>query len=209
MAALFRLNASQITPGEGQKLIKAGETGPLLTVLELTAAWRQREAELQLAAEEEFRRQSQAGYQQGLAEGRDEYTAKILEAVLSSVEFLEGLEGSLVKLVSDATRRVIGELDSDEVIVRVVRQALTGLRGEKKLLIRVSPRDEKAVREDLAALLTRRESGGGFIDLLADPRLQKGECFLESELGVVEASTETQLRNLEKALTRRIRNAGA
>ncbi|MDR1111002.1 MAG: HrpE/YscL family type III secretion apparatus protein [Deltaproteobacteria bacterium] len=209
MATMFHLNAEKISPRAGEKLIRAEETGHLFTAVELIAAWRDREAELLKAAEEVYRQRREEGFQQGLAEGRDEYSAKIMEAVMSSVEYIEGLEGTLVKVVGEAVRKTIGEMDSDEVIVRVVRQALTSLRGEKKLLIRVSPREEKPVRDDLAALLSRRDSGGGYIDLIADPRLNKGECVLESDLGIVEASLETQLRNLEKAMIRRVKNTGA
>jgi type III secretion protein L len=161
-----------------------------------------------LAAEEIFRSRSEEGYQKGLAEGRNEYSAKIVDAVMSSVVYIEGLEVTLVKLVGEATRKIIGEMDSDEVIVRLVRQALASIRGVKKVLIRVSPRDEKAVRADLAAMLSRHDSPGGFVDVIADPRLNKGECVLESDLGVVEASLETQLKNLENALDRRVRSAG-
>lgn len=208
MAAMFRLHTG-LKPREGEIIIKAEETGPLFEALELTAAWRAREEELRRAADEVYHSRYEEGFRQGRAEGRAEYSAKIMDAVMSSVEYIEGLEGTLVKLVTEAVRKIIGEMDSGEVIVRLVRQALSTLRGQKKLLIRVSPREEKPVRDDLAVMLSGHGGAGGYIDVVADPRLNKGECVLESDLGVVEASLETQLQNLEKALVRSIKNTGA
>ncbi len=206
MAALFSLN-QRLTPKPGQTLIKAGEAAVFFEARDLIRAWEERAAQLDQAAEEERERRFQQGYEDGLAAGRLEYTEKIMEAVIQSVEYIEGLETTLVKVVGEAVRRIVGEMDDDERIVRLVRQALGAVRGEKRVLVRVAPRDEKAVRLDLAALLGRN-AGSGFLELVPDPRLQPGECLLESELGVVEASLETQLRNLETALLNRVKDGG-
>ena len=43
-----------------------------------------------------------------------------------------------------------------------------------------------------------------FLDVVPDARLERGSCLLESELGVVDASLETQLKALENALRSKI-----
>jgi len=43
-----------------------------------------------------------------------------------------------------------------------------------------------------------------FLDVVPDARLERGACLLESELGVVDASLETQLKALENALRSKI-----
>ncbi len=206
MAALFSLNR-RLTPKPGQIIVKAEEAAAFFEAQDLIRAWEEQAARLDRAAEEERERRRQEGYEEGLAAGRLEYTEKIMETVFRSVEYIEGLETALVKVVGEAVRRIVGEMDDDERIVRLVRQALGAVRGEKRVLVRVAPRDEKAVRRDLAALLGRN-AGSGFLELVADPRLGSGECLLESELGVVEASLETQLRNLETALLNRVKDSG-
>lgn len=206
MATLFSLN-NRLSPRPGQLLVKADEAAAFFEVRNLIRAWEERAAQLDQAAEAERERRCQKGYEEGLAAGRLEYTEKIMETVFRSVDYIEGLETTLVKVVGEALRRIMGEMDDDERIVRLVRQALQAVRGEKRVLVRVAPRDEKAVRAELAALLGQA-SGGGFLEVLADPRLTPGECFLESELGVVEASLETQLRNLETALLNRVKDGG-
>jgi len=207
MTALFQLLKDRPVPMAGQKILKAGEAADYLTVLELLAKLKARGEEQDQAAEAAYKKSQEDGYRDGLEAGRLEYADKIMETVLSSVEYLENLEVRLVKLVGEVTRKLLGEMDSQEVIVRLVRQALTAVRAERKLLIRVSAREEAVVRTGLAGLLKRPEGGTGFLEVAADPDLPPGSCLLESEMGVVEASLETQLRNLEKALLRRIRNS--
>ena len=43
-----------------------------------------------------------------------------------------------------------------------------------------------------------------FLDVVPDARLERGAGLLESELGVVDASLETQLKALENALRSKI-----
>jgi type III secretion protein L len=101
---------------------------------------------------------------------------------------------------------MLGELDHDDLIVRLVRQALQSVRGERRVTIRVASRDEAAVRKGLAGLLQHHATGAaGFLNVLPDPDLPQGSCILESEMGVVEASLETQLKNLETALLSRVK----
>jgi type III secretion protein L len=88
-----------------------------------------------------------------------------------------------------------------------VRQALQSVRGEQRVRVRVALKDEAFLREGLSGLL-RQKNGGpeGFLDIIADPELLPGDCILESDLGTVEASLETQLQNLEKALLSKVKN---
>ncbi|MDR2788756.1 MAG: HrpE/YscL family type III secretion apparatus protein [Candidatus Accumulibacter sp.] len=208
MAALFQLVDKRILPAPGQLRITAKETALFLEAEQLLAAVQEKEKAIQESAKKLYRHRHAQGYQDGIMAGKMEYSAKILETVMSSVEYLESLETSIVRLVGEVTRKLIGEMDHDEVIVRLVRQALNSVRGERKVLIRVAARDEPAVRRDLSAHLQLRDGGAsGFLDILPDPELPPGSCILESEMGVIEASLETQLKNLEKILLKHVRNA--
>ena len=83
--------------------------------------------------------------------------------------------------------------------VRVVRNALNAVRSQQRVLIRVSPDDKDAVRTSLAAMISSAPNGATFLDVTADPRMKPGDCILECELGVVDASLETQLKAIEHA----------
>ena len=163
-------------------------------------AARERVADMERKAGEAYERRREEGYRDGVEEGRLEHAEKVMETVLSSVEYIEGIEATLVNVVAVAVRKVIGEIDENERIVRIVRNALVTVRNQQHVTIRVAPADEKAVREGLASM----PGGASFLDVVPDARLERGACLLESELGVVDASLETQLKALENALRSKI-----
>lgn len=209
MAALFQLVENHLSPRPDQLILKAEEAAVLIEAEKLLAEIRERARENDLKAMEIYRQRHEEGYRDGLHAGKMEYAGKIMETVMSSVEYLEHLEVSLVRIVGEIVRKLVGEMDHGEMIVRLVRQALQTVKNERKVIIRVSARDEAAVRQGLGGLLQQHGgTEGGFLDLLSDPDMPPGSCLLESEMGVVEASLETQLKNLENVLLSRVKNAG-
>lgn len=204
MGSMFRLTKDKILPQAGQRVLKADDAARMLEAQELLDRAGERAREIRHDAEEAYARQRQQGYEDGKTEGKLEYTEKMMETVLSSVEFIEGIESTLVNIVGQAIRKIIGDLDDNERIVRIVRTALTSVRNQQHVTIRVAPADAEAVSTDLAAMLQSVPGRGSFLDVIPDPRLEKGSCLLESALGVVDASVEIQLKALENALRARI-----
>ena len=201
MGSLFRLTGDTVTPSAGTRVLKASEAAVLLEANAVLDAARERVADMERKAGEAYERRREEGYRDGVEEGRLEHAEKVMETVLSSVEYIEGIEATLVNV---AVRKVIGEIDENERIVRIVRNALVTVRNQQHVTIRVAPADEKAVREGLASMLASVPGGASFLDVVPDARLERGACLLESELGVVDASLETQLKALENALRSKI-----
>ena len=203
MGSMFRLSEGSLRPAAGEKIIKAGEHALFLEAENLLHAAREKAASMEKEAEEAYLQKKEEGYQDGLEEGKLEHAEKMMETILSSVEFIESIENTLVSVVNQAIRKIIGELDEKERIVQIVRTALSSVRGQQKVTVRVSPADEPAVSEALSAM-TAASSGAAFLSIVADARLSKDACILESELGVVDASLETQLKALENAFHKKI-----
>ena len=190
-------------PEAGTKCIKADEYGLLVEANDLLAQARVKAEKMEQDAEEAYQKKREEGYQDGLEEGKMEHSEKMLETILSSVEFIEGIENTLVQVVSQAVRKIIGEMDDKERIVSLVKNALNTVRGQQKVTIRVAPADEPAVSQALA-MMTAAPSGTSFLTIVSDARLQRDSCILESELGVVDASLETQLKAIENAFQAKI-----
>lgn len=207
MEALFHLSDNTVSPAPGTRVLTAAESGLLLEANNLLAATALRVREMEDAAKEAYAEQRTQGYEDGQEACRSEYAQKVLEVALQSVDFIESLEQTVVKVVTEAIERVIGEMDNDERIVRIVRTALSAVRNQKRVVVRVAPADEKAVVEGLAAMISREHGTSGFLDVIADVRLPVGSCILESELGVVDASLDTQLRALERAFNAKIKGS--
>ena len=204
MGAMFRLNTDSVRPAAGTRLLKAEEYGLLIEADALLAAAREKAAALEKAAEEAYELKREEGYRDGIEEGKLEHAEKVVETILTSVEFIEGIETTLVNVVNQAIRKIIGDMADRDRIVAIVRNALNVVRGQQKVTVRVAPSDEPAVSEALAAM-TSSASGSSFLTVVADARLEKDSCILESELGVVDASLETQLKALENAFQSKIR----
>lgn len=204
MGSLFQLTADTILPPAGARIIKAADAATLLSANALLAAARERADGIVRTAETVFEQRKAEGYAQGLEEGRAEHAEKLMETAMASVAFIEGMERTLVEVIGEALRKIVGDMDANERIVLVVRNALNGIRGQQTVTLRVAPDDEPAVRRDIAALLDVSGRDNGFLRMVADPRLQRGACLLESELGVVDAGVETQLLALEKLLKAQI-----
>ena len=204
MGALFRLSNNAVSPVAGTRIISSGDVGLLLKADELLAAAARRAREIEANAELAYEEQRRKGYEDGQEACRSEYAEKVLEVALQSVEYIESLEQTIVNVVTEAVQRVIGEIDANERIVRIVRSALSTVRNQKRVVARVAPVDEKAVTEGLASMISRGQGASGFLDVIADARLPAGSCILESDLGVVDASLDTQLRALQRAFNAKI-----
>lgn len=202
MGTLFRLNTDSLQPAAGAKIVKAAELGQLYEASALLDAARQKAADMERAALEAYEEKKREGYADGLEEGKLEHAEKMMETIISSVEFIEGIESTLVNVVNQSIRKIIGEMEDKERIVAIVRNALSVVRGQQKVTVRVAPADEAAVLEAMAGMT----AGGGnsFMTVIADARLERDSCILESELGVVDASLSTQLKALENAFKSKI-----
>jgi type III secretion protein L len=204
MGCVFRLTKDMILPSAGQRVLKAADAALLLEARNILDAAEKRAEEIIHEAEQVYAQRHEQGYADGKAEGKMEHAEKLMETVMSSLEFIEGVETTVVDVVNQAVRKVIGELEDDERIVRIVRTALTTVRNQQHVTVRVAPSDAPAVSTALAALLQSAPGKTSFLDLVPDARLEPGSCLLESELGVVDAGLETQLKALENAFRARI-----
>jgi type III secretion protein L len=107
----------------------------------------------------------------------------------------------MVDLVMRAVRSVIGEMNQHDVIEKIVRRALESTRNENHVTVRVAPAQADWLKSRLATIMQTFPKIQ-FLDVQADSRLSANGCVLETEIGVVDATLETQLKAIEKALIR-------
>ncbi len=199
MDTLFQVDKSLPTPAAGTRILKAADYKEFLKARDIVAAARERAAEIEKQAEEKYEERLKEGYEDGIEQGKMEHAEKMMETVLASVEFIENIERTVASVVTQSVKKIIGDLDDDERIVRVVHTALNTVRGQQKVTVRVAVADEPAVSKALEAM-----TNGNYLTVTADPRLERGRCILESDLGVVDASLQTQLAALEHSIQAKI-----
>ncbi|MDR2419952.1 MAG: HrpE/YscL family type III secretion apparatus protein [Puniceicoccales bacterium] len=150
-------------------------------------------------AAQRFKQEESRGHAEGLENAKAEIAQKLIELTQRQEEAWAQLEQGMGKVTVQALERVLGEMDSGEVTVRIVKNALKAVRGQKQATLKVSAADATAVRERLDEIL-RVNGEVKYLDIVADSHLAHGTCFLETEYGVIDASLETQLAAIQAAM---------
>ena len=122
----------------------------------------------------------------------------MIETVGRTVEYFAAVENDVVALVMGAVRKIIDGYDDNERVMMVVRGALSVVRNQKQMTLRVPPERLDSLRARVNELLAAYP-GVGYLDMVADARLKGDACILESEIGLVEASMDGQITALEGA----------
>jgi len=204
MGTIFRIKNDTLQPRSGGKVIKAAEYAVMVQSQNLLDEARARAEEIVREAEEEYTNEKERGYQDGLLEGKIQMAERMMSSIASSVDYLEEMETSVVDVVMESMRKLLGEMQDKDRVTAVVRKALSYVRGHKKVILKVAPEDLEAVRSSIDDIL-RDHPGIGYLDIASDARLTSGDCVMESELGVVDAGLETQLEGIRRAFLKRLK----
>jgi flagellar assembly protein FliH len=171
-----------------------------------------RVVELERALESEVREARDRGFQEGVAAGRTTATAELqpcMERLLRSCAEVVGLrarirketEADLVTLTVAIARRVLRrELSVDpEAIHGVVKAALSKLQAKEITAIRTHPGHVESIRSyfDKAGIAAG-------VQITADAALPAGGLVLETKRGNLDASVDTQLKEIERGFADRI-----
>lgn len=187
-----------------KKVIKASEYAAFLKGQEIIQFAEQEAARIREEAKQAYAEEKARGLEEGLQEGKQKISEHMMEAVSKTVKNIETFEGQLIDLVTSAVRKIIGDLDDSERITRVVKNALSMLRNEKKVTLRVSPGDATLLQERIDEIL-KDFPGIDYIDITTDNRIEKGNCTLVSDIGVVDVRIDLQLEAIKKSLSKSIR----
>lgn len=125
----------------------------------------------------------------------------MLKVVSRTINYLSEVEKALADILMSGIKKIIGEYDQEELAVSLVKNALQHVRNEKQVTIRIPPSQFKMVKARLNEILGEYK-GVGFIDLVSDERLSTGDCIMESDIGVVDASVDLQIKALQKRFER-------
>lgn len=201
---MLQLTQKELIFEPDKKVIKATEYAAYVDALTIIEEAKNRASMIVEDAKNIYESEKKRGYEDGMQAGKEEISRSMLDFAAKSVENFAKLEEDVVKLVTQALRRIIGEIDDKTLIINVVKNALKVVRNQKQVAIKLSPGQVADVRDKLASILG--DSGGvNYVDIAADPRLPDGSCIIETEIGVVDASVEVQLAAIEKSMFKAIK----
>jgi type III secretion protein L len=119
---------------------------------------------------------------------------------------LKSMHATLAEIVTTAVERIVQTESRTALYQRALKNVQQLTRGATSLTLRVSGDDYEHAHATLAALATSGMTTMP-IDVLVEPGLRPGSCIFESDMGVLDASLETQLDGLRLAVARALRKA--
>jgi flagellar assembly protein FliH len=172
--------------------------------------------EIQKLLEEKHKIELQVSFDNGFAEGQQAlkerlekyYTDKLLERFEQLHEMfsdfdkkIESYDNSFEKLVLDtaclvAEKIVKGKIEHKTIIREVLHESLKKVLGANEITVRLSPSDYEELfeKEDDIAL----DDSFAKIKFGKDERIEPGGCFVETEIGNVDARISSQFAELKK-----------
>jgi flagellar assembly protein FliH len=124
-------------------------------------------------------------------------TQTLQEVTELRTEMIRQTEQQLVRLSLAIARRLVHReiaLDPD-LLIAIARVAMDRLGDMASVTVRLHPEDYAAT-----AATREREWAGSQVSVVADARISRGGCRIESDFGAVDAGVEAQLHELAQAL---------
>jgi len=193
--------------------VGAGGPAPPAPAAEAAPDFEARIAQLERQYQQKMREAHAAGTREGEASGRSRAAAEmqpVMEKLARSIQELANLrarlrreaEADVVQLALAIARRVIRrELAADPDALRgLVMAALEKLQGQEISHVKVHPSHLVTVKSCL-----QQATGGGLVDVLADPSREPGSVIFETTRGNLDASVDSQLQEIERGLVDRLR----
>lgn len=152
------------------------------------------------------------GYEHGLEDGNmeamkraDEYLVNIkneqeeakARMLAKNEAYLDDAERKLVNLTCDLIKKISGIVVDDykPVMLNMINNALNDVESTTKYTIKVCEESYTYV-SDNSERIVGAANPNITIDVFADPKLEKGQCIIETDNGIINLSMDIQIQNL-------------
>jgi type III secretion protein L len=146
----------------------------------------------------------EAGRRQAALEWHRQQTGNVID----KAQMLRNMHEKLATIVTAAVERIVHTEQREALYQRALRSVQGLARGASTLALRVNAADYEHARAAIESLESLQAQGLR-IEVSVDPALPPGGCVFESEVGILDASLQTQLDGLRAAMDRAVRKAVA
>ncbi len=119
--------------------------------------------------------------------------AGAMESITAMKRDFDAIQPWLTRLVEDSLRRIIGTLDAEETVARIVAQAAREIDPGQHSVVRAGTRAFVELRE---AQVRYPRYFEGIAAIQPDASLDENAIFLECPIGITEISLDTQIDTL-------------
>ena len=146
------------------------------------------------------------GYRIGLeksTEDMERFKAEVIKFMNAKKEVFEYIAPDILEISVDIAKKIVKkELDTDpQIIINTIIDILKTIsKSEPKVTIRVNPQSVQFIKDTIPNI-TYEYGIDSKINIISDPSIENGGCVFETNNGIVDASIDTQLEIIKKALT--------
>lgn len=194
---MFRLNLENLPPD--QKVIKAKDYQAHMKAAEIIQQAKEQADAISSQAKQAMEDSKKQGYQDGLMEAKQTESEHMVKAVAQASNYLAQFEEKMVQIIMDALKSILGKMEPNEIVLSVVKQSLGLLRNQKDILLQVNP-DQVEFLQSKVRDLMKDFPGLEFIEVQGEARIGPKDCILKTDIGVVDATLDVQLKAIEQAL---------
>lgn len=162
--------------------------------------------------EEELNQRINDSFNAGLTEGKElaeRGLVNVFRSLRASSEAIHNLrdkifresEDEVINLIMLVARKVIvREIAEDRsILAGVVQNALASLTGREEITVRINPDDYQLVTSGHETLL-HKELHNERLLLKPDPSIAAGFCLIDTDMGIIDASLDSQLDHIYQTL---------
>ena len=160
-------------------------------------------------AQEESENIKKSAFEEGYRLGLEKATAdlenfknELSKFMNARKDVFEYIAPDILEISVDIAKKIIKkELESDPqlIINSIVDVLKTVSKNEPKVVIRVHPQSAQFIKDTIPNI-TYQFGIDSKINIVADPSIEDGGCVFQTNNGIVDASIDTQLEIIKKAL---------
>jgi flagellar biosynthesis/type III secretory pathway protein FliH len=152
------------------------------------------------------------GYSEGLLKTQDEareqlqLSSRMIDSLVAQIktqesQLMQMLTPRLANLATELAQKILHrEIEKDPSVVTLqAQEAINRILEREKLIIRVNPADEELMKNHKPALM-KMFDGIDKIEVVGDPKVERGGCIVETHLVKVDAQPSSQLEAAKKTL---------
>lgn len=146
------------------------------------------------------------GYHAGLKKSEadlEKLRVDIVEFMNARKEVFEYIAPDILEISVDIAKKIIKkELETDpQILLNTIIDVLKTIsKNEPKIVIRVKPQSVQFIKDTIPNI-TYEYGIDSKINIVADPSIEDGGCVFQTNNGIVDASIDTQLEIIKKALS--------
>lgn len=173
---------------------------PTFTVAELEQA----RTEAHALGRQEGMADAMAGIEQQISRTLDVLFSRVAKVFEQHAAWTRTMEADAARLSMALMRKLAPQLSKDRElpeVERVVREAFGFLTEQPKVMVRVAPALEEALR-DKVTLMASRVGYEGQVVLVGDPELPADDCRISWQAGAVERSLDQTWEQIDQIVER-------